>query len=182
MLNKSVARRYAEAFFGIAREQNKIDQYQTELETVVQSIQNIDQLKEYFAHLLIPPKEKKEVAQKIFAEQISPITLNFILMIIDKKRETYIELIVKEYVEMADESRNIKKAELFAATDVSDDELQSLAQKLSTASGKTVQLKLRVDPSLLGGIKIRMGDQIIDGTVTKKLEMLKNELKQAKIS
>jgi F-type H+-transporting ATPase subunit delta len=182
MLNRSVARRYAEAFFSIAREQNQIDSYQEELEKIVQGINTMEYLKEYFDHLLIPAKEKKEVAQKIFAEQISPITLNFLCMIIDKRREPYFEVIYKEYVEMANESRGIKKAELTAAAAISDEELEKLAERLSAASGKTVQLKLTVDPSLLGGIKIRMGDQIIDGTVAKKLEMLKRELKLAKIS
>ncbi|MEN6460193.1 MAG: F0F1 ATP synthase subunit delta [Syntrophomonas sp.] len=182
MLNKSVARRYAEAFFSIARDNNKISEYQEELEKVVQIINQVDDLKEYFAHLLIPAAAKKEVATKVFADQVSPITMNFVLMIIDKKRETYIEVIVEEYKDMADESRNIAKVDLIAAKEVSDDEVKSLAEKLSASTGKTVQLKLTVDPSLLGGIKLRMGDKIIDGTVAKKLDMLRQTLKQAKIS
>ena len=182
MLNRSVARRYAEAFFSIAREQKKIDQFQMELEKIVQEIHNIKYLKEYFDHLLIPAKKKKELARKIFAKQISPMTLNFLCMIIDKRRESYFEVIYNEYVLMADESRGIKKAELTAASEIPDEELVTLTEKLSAASGKIVQLKVTVDPSLLGGIKIRMGDQIIDGTVAKKLEMLKSELKHAKIS
>jgi F-type H+-transporting ATPase subunit delta len=83
---------------------------------------------------------------------------------------------------MADESRNIAKVDLIAAKEVPEDEVKSLAEKLSTSTGKTVQLKLTVDPTLLGGIKLRMGDQIIDGTVAKKLELLRQTLKQAKIS
>lgn len=182
MLNKSVARRYAEAFFSIAREANKIDEYQQELEKVVQTIDTVENLQEYFAHLLIPAKEKKEVVKKVFTDQISEITLNFLLMIIDKRRESYIGLIVEEYQDMADESRNIAKAELIAAQEVPDDEIKVLAEKLSASTGKTVQLNQVVDPSLIGGIKIRMGDQIIDATVAKKLAMLKEKMKQVKIS
>ncbi|QGU00728.1 ATP synthase delta chain [Candidatus Syntrophocurvum alkaliphilum] len=182
MLNKSVARRYAEAFFSIAQDNNKIDQFQTELEKVVAKINELENLKEYFAHLLIPAKEKKEVAKKLFQEDLSPTTLSFILMVIDKRRETYFEAILDEYKEMADESRNITKADLIVAREVPEDEVEVLAQKLSATSGKTVQLKVAVDPSLIGGIKIRMGDQIIDGTVAKRLEMLRESLKKAKIS
>lgn len=182
MLNKSVARRYAEAFFSIARESNKIDEYQAELEIVIQAIDEVEGMKEYLAHLLVPAKAKKELIQKIFAEQISTMTMNFLLMVIDKRRESYLEAIYKEYVDMADESRDIKKAELFAAREVPEQELEELAQKLSSSTGKKVILKLTVDPSLLGGVKIRMGDQIVDGTVAKKLQMLKENLKQAKIS
>lgn len=182
MLNKSVARRYAEAFFSIARETNKIDEYQVELEKIVKGIDEIESLKAYLAHFLIPAKEKKDMATQIFANQVSPLTLNFLLMVIDKRREVYLGLICKEYEEMADESRNIKKAELITAQAVTDADVKTLAEKLSAATGKTIQLNTSIDPSLLGGVKIRMGDKIIDGTVAKRLQMLKNDLRQAKIS
>ncbi|NLB88132.1 MAG: F0F1 ATP synthase subunit delta [Syntrophomonadaceae bacterium] len=182
MLNKSVARRYAEAFFSIAQDHGKIDQYQQELELIVNTIKESDMLREYLGHLLIPAKDKKESITKIFGNNISQITLNFLLMVIDKKREVYIEAIVEEYKELADISRNIAKAELVSAQEVSEDELNTLAQKLSASTGKTVQLKQILDPSLIGGVKLRIGDQIIDGTVAKKLEMLKTQLLQVKIS
>lgn len=182
MLNKSVARRYAEAFFSIARENNKINDYQLELETVVKTIQEVDNLKEYMNHLLIPVAAKKDVLKQLFAEQLSPVTLNFIMMIVDKKRETYLEVIIEEYKDMADEYRNIAKVVMIAAKEVPEEDVKYLAEKLSASTGKTVQLNLKVDPTLLGGVKLRMGDQIIDGTVAKKLEMLKDQLIQAKIS
>jgi len=182
MLNKSVARRYAEAFFSIAQEANKIDDYQNELGKIIQSIQETEALREYFAHPLIPAKEKKEVANKLFAQAVSTITLNFLLLVLDKKRETYLEIIYKEYEEMADESKNIKKAELISAMAVSDEDVKTLSETLSSSTGKTIQLRLTIDPAIIGGIKIRMGDKIIDASVAKKLEMLKNNLKAAKIS
>lgn len=182
MLNKSVARRYAEAFFSIAREADKIDAYQAELEQVITAITEIDGMKEYLDHLLVPPREKKELVQKVFGEQLSSMTMNFLFMVIDKRRESYLEFICREYVEMADESRNIKQAELYAAREVPQSELDALQERLSASTGKKVVLKLTVDPALLGGAKIRMGDQIVDGTAAKKLQMLKEKLKNAKIS
>ena len=182
MLNKSVARRYAEAFFSIAREAGKIDDYQNELGKIVQTIEEVADLKQYFAHPLSPTKDKKEIAKQLFASEVSSVTLNFLLLVLDKKRQTYLELIYKEYVDMADESRNIKKAELISAMAVSDEDIQTLSETLSKSTGKTIQLKLSVDPSMIGGVKIRMGDKIIDASVAKKLEMLKKNLKTAKIS
>jgi F-type H+-transporting ATPase subunit delta len=182
MLNKSVARRYAEAFFSIAHEANKIDEYQAELGKIVNIIQETESLGEYFAHPLVPTKEKQEIAKQLFSQQVSQITLNFLLLVLDKRRETYLQLIFKEYEEMADESNNIKKAELISAKAVPEAEVQSLAEKLSLSTGKTIDLKLSIDPTLLGGVKIRMGDKIIDASIAKKLEMLKKNLKQSKIS
>ncbi|PKM78821.1 MAG: F0F1 ATP synthase subunit delta [Firmicutes bacterium HGW-Firmicutes-15] len=182
MLNKSVARRYAEAFFSIAQEANKIDDYQAELEKVVRSIEEIEGLNKYFAHPLVPTNDKKDIANQLFASAVSPVTLNFLLLVLDKKRQTYLELIYREYEEMADESHGIKKAEIISAMAVGDEEVNALAQTLSQSTGKTIQLKLTIDPALLGGVKIRMGDKIIDASIAKKLEMLKKNLKQAKIS
>lgn len=182
MLNKSVARRYAEAFFSIAREANKMDEFSTELGKIVQSIKETEGLGEYFAHPLVPAKQKKELATKIFAQAVSPMTLNFLLLVIDKKRETYLELIHQEYEDMADDSRNIKKAELISAMPVSDQDVQILADNLSRSTGKTIKLDLSVDPTMIGGLKIRVGDKIIDASVAKKLEMLKKNLTAAKIS
>jgi len=181
MLNRSVARRYAEAFFSIARDNNKIDEFQQELEKVVATIKEVENLEAYLSHLLVPAKDKKDIVTKVFTGQISPLTMNFIMMVIDKRRETYLEVITEEYKEMADEFRNIAKAELVAAREVPEDEVKTLAEKLSASSGKTVQLQVKVDPALIGGIKIRMGDRIIDGSIAKKLEMLKTQLKQVKI-
>ncbi len=182
MLNRSVARRYAEAFFTIAREANKIDDFQQELEKVVAAIEEMENLKEYLAHLLIPAAAKKEVIEKIFAGQVSDLTMNFLKMVVDKRRESYISVIVEEYKDMADEHRNVAKAELVAAREVPEEEVKMLTEKLSASTGKSVQLQVKVDPALLGGVKIRIGDQIIDGTVAKRLEMLRGQLKQAKIS
>ena len=182
MLNKSVARRYAEAFFSIGRETESIDRFQQELQVIVDTINETENLKEYFGHLLIPAKEKKDIAAKIFSGKISSTSLNFLMMVLDKRRQAYLEIILEEYKSMADEVKNVTKAELISAQEVSEAEVKALAEKLSASTGKKVQLEQTVDPSLLGGIKIRIGDQIMDGTIAKKLEMLKTQLMQAKLS
>lgn len=182
MLNKSVARRYAEAFFSIARDADKVDEFQQELEIVVNTIEESELLKEYFAHLLIPAKEKKDVVNKLFGGKLSQNTLNFLAVIVDKRREGYMALITEQYKNMADELRNILKADMYSAQALPEADINDLAAKLSASTGKTVQLNPMVDASLIGGVKLRIGDQIVDATVAKKLAMLKDKLKQAKIS
>ncbi|MGI6413284.1 MAG: ATP synthase F1 subunit delta [Syntrophomonadaceae bacterium] len=182
MLNISVARRYAEAFFNIARESNKVDEYQQELELVVETIKKVENLEQYFAHLLIPVNEKKAVIDKIFADKISPVTLNFIKVVVDKRREAYLSAITEQYIEMADEFRSIAKLDFITAVEVSKKDVQFLAERLSKSTGKKIQLRLQVDPTLIGGVRLRMGDQIIDGSVANKLQRIKEKLKQASIS
>ncbi|NLU49082.1 MAG: F0F1 ATP synthase subunit delta [Syntrophomonadaceae bacterium] len=182
MLNKSVARRYAEALFAIAQETGKVDELQKELELIAETIDSSSDLKAFMFHPLVPPKDKKEIAAKLFGDHISPITKNFLNLVIDKRRETYFAAIVEEYRDMANEFRNVMFADLVSARDVSSEDLNVLKEKLAAATGKNIELKVSVDPSLIGGIKVRIGDRIIDASVKKKLEMLRDSLRNAKIS
>lgn len=182
MLNKSVARRYAESFFAIAQEQNKIDDYQNELEVVASTIASSSELQGFMAHVLIPPSEKKEVLNKLFGGKIAQTTLNFVNVVVDKRRAPYIGVIFEEYQKMADESRGVLMAEFVSAKEVSQDEMAEVEKALSAATGKTVRLSLSIEPSLIGGVKVRVGDRVIDASVVKRLDMLKSNLKKVKIS
>jgi F-type H+-transporting ATPase subunit delta len=182
MLNKSVARRYAEAFFAIAQERNLIDELQVELLEVADTIANNKDLAAFMGHVLIPPKDKREVVAQLFAGKISDVTLNFLNVVIDKRRANYIAAIAEEYKALADQSRNIVKADVVSAKPVTEQEVAELEKTLSAATGKTVKVSMNIDPNLIGGIKVRIGDRIIDASVVKKLELLKSDLMNVKIS
>lgn len=182
MLNKSVGRRYAEAFFAIAQEQNKIDEFQNELGEVVDVIMSNEDLKAFMFHVLIPPQEKKDVLSQLFTDRVSASTLSFLNLVTDKRRADHLGVMFDEYQTMADESKNVIKAEVTSAKHVNEQDLVELEKTLSQATGKKVRVKLTVDPSLLGGVKVRIGDRVIDASVVKKLDMLKSNLKRVKIS
>lgn len=182
MLNKSVARRYAEAYFAIAKEQNKIDEYRKELELAVGTIISNPDFNAYMSYLLIPPVEKKDILDKVFAGKVSETTLNFVKLVTDKRRANCFEAILSEYGDMADEVNKVVKAEFISAKPVSAAEVSELEQTLAKATGKNVSIKVTLDPSLLGGVKVRIGDRVIDASVTKKLQMLESSLKKVKIS
>jgi len=182
MLNKSVGRRYAEAFFAIAQEQKKIDEFQTELGEVVDIIMSNEDLKAFMFHVLVPPQEKKNILSQLFASRVSASTLHFLNLVMDKRRADHLGVIFDEYQAMADESKNVLKAEVTSAKHVNELDLVELENTLSEATGKKVRVKLTVDPSLIGGVKVRIGDRVIDASVVKKLDMLKSSLKRVKIS
>ena len=181
MLNKSVGRRYAEAFFAIAQEQKKIDEFQQELGEVVDVIMSNEDLKAFMFHVLIPPQEKKDILSRLFADRVSVSTLNFLNLVMDKRRADHLGVMFDEYQTMADESKNVLKAEVTSAKHVKEQDLAQLEKTLSEATGKKVRVMLTVDPSLIGGVKVRIGDRVIDASVVKKLDML-NQASKVKIS
>ena len=180
MLNKSVARRYAEALFAIAQETDKVDEMQKDLELIAETIDSYDELKSCIFHTLIPPREKRDVVNKLFGPPVSEMVLNF-YVVIDKRRDTYIGAMAEEYKDMANEYKNVLFADLISAREVSDEDVQVLKEKVAAATGKSVDMEVSIDPSLIGGIKMRIGDRIIDASVKKKLELLRDDLKKARI-
>jgi F-type H+-transporting ATPase subunit delta len=182
MLNKSVARRYAESLFAIAQEQNQVDEFQKDLGQIADVIDSSQELKDFMAHVLIPPVAKKDIVARFFTGKVSATIFNFLNLVIEKRRAEYIGAIYAEYRDMADESHNVLKAEFVSARKVSDEDVSELEKSLSAATGKNVRINVIIDPSLIGGVKVRIGDRVIDASVLKKLERLKSSLQRVKIS
>jgi F-type H+-transporting ATPase subunit delta len=122
---------------------------------------------------LVPPQAKKETLNRIFAEDLDGFVLNFLFLLIDKRREPALPAIISEYVRLANEARNIAEAEVFTAKELSQDQLEALAAKLSKGTGKNIVLKTTLDQALIGGIIVKIGDKLIDGSVGRQLKVMK---------
>lgn len=181
MLMKSVARRYAAAFFDLAKESGKLEEMQQELQTVSDALQANRELKKVFYHKMIREKDKKEVVRAVFEGRISATTMNFLFLLVDKKREEYLDLIIQAYVRMANEARNIMDAGVISAIELAPSDIKELQERLSAITGKNVRLQTQVDPKILGGLVVRVGDRVIDGSISKRLQMLKNNMIRAQM-
>lgn len=178
MNNSVVPRRYAQALLMIAVEHQAFDNFQEELEAVLQVL--VEENKLYTA-LLSPrlqPQEKKLLLKKYLDGKISPLIENFLYLIVDKKRENFLPDIIQQYYKYADETRNIVEAEVYSAVSLTDKDYHKLEKRLSQAAGKKVRLKNIVDSTLLGGIVIKIGETVIDGSIVKRLALLKSHLQK----
>ena len=178
MLDQKVARRYAEAVFTLAKEQNQIDLYQQQLKLVLESLEAVPEFKNSFYNFLVPAAEKKAILTQIFQDDLASGVLNFLYLVVDKRREADFEGIVADFAVLADESRNIKTADLYTAVELPVKDVKVLEMRLSKATGKKIRLNAHVEPALLGGVKLQVEDRIIDATVKKKLQLLGAAMKQ----
>jgi F-type H+-transporting ATPase subunit delta len=172
----SLARRYAAALFDAAKDADIIDKVESDLGLLTYSLQTMPRLKEMMMHPLIPAARKKHLAAEIFAAEIDTLTLNFLGLLIDKRREAVIEDIESEYVQLADLFRGIIAVTVTSAVTLTHDEQSRLKTKLEGLTGKKVELDLAEDPSIMGGLIVRIGDTVIDGSVTGYLAALKDQL------
>ncbi|WP_418791128.1 F0F1 ATP synthase subunit delta [Phosphitispora sp. TUW77] len=181
MLENAVARRYSNAFFAIAQEQGLTDRLETELKNVVDAIYSNEDLKRVMEHQLVSPEEKKVILEKVFIDEISEVTMNFLKVVIEKYRASYIPAIYEEFVSYANEARNMADAQLKSAAELTEADMALIKTKLSEVTGKTVRLHAEVDPNLICGVVVRIGDKVIDSSLVGRLKKLKENLLQIEV-
>lgn len=173
-----VSKRYASALFEVAFEGQNYEQVKNELNFILDCLKGEPQLYDLLKSPLITADEKKDIVSNIFKERVSEEVFNFIRIIIDKGREEYIESVVKEYNILADAVKNKVEAVAITAIPMDKQDLLKLQVNLSMSSGKNIQLKNQVDPSIIGGVLVKIGDKLIDGTVKSRLVNMQEQLSQ----
>lgn len=176
MLKGAVAGRYSAALYEIAAESNKVDQIEEELKAVNVILQENKDLQKVLYHPQITATAKKELLDQLFKGKISELTLNFVELLVDRRRETFFGDIVAEFIAQANVGRNIVAARVTSVVDLKDQEKSAVDQLLARLTGKKVQVSYGTDPSLIGGLLIRIGDKVIDGTIKAKLAALGDRL------
>ncbi|TYO96563.1 ATP synthase F1 subunit delta [Desulfallas thermosapovorans] len=178
MLKGAVAGRYAEALYEIALKEKLVDQLEAELKSVVEVIEGSEQLKKVLFHPRITAAEKKEVLNGLFKDHISGIAMDFLGLVVDRQREVYIADITAYFTGLANKARNISDVQVTSAVELTKEEKKKLAAVLAKSTGKKVKLSYNVDKELLGGLVVRVGDKVIDGSVRTRLQTLREHLRQ----
>ncbi len=173
------ARRYATALFATAEKQNKLDAVTRDLHTVVDFIDQTPALDRMWHSRIVPTGKKRELIGLLVGAFIDPLTLSFLRLLVDKRREDILSLVRLEVQQLSDRSRHLVRAEATFALEPTPQEREQLIESLSKRTGgETVDLTVEVDPSILGGVVVRMHDTIIDGSVRGTLERLREQLLQ----
>lgn len=174
---KLIGNRYASALIESGIDLNMVGQFKEELEYIESIFQNEDKAFQLFVHPRITKDEKKEFISSAFTKQISKEMNNFLYILIDKKRERNFFEIVEEYEKMYNEHENIVKVTAITSTKMDENALQKLKGTLETKLNKKVEISNKIDNSILGGVLLKVGDKIIDGTIIGQLETMGKAIK-----
>lgn len=176
MLNDQLAIKYAQALYELASEKSMLPQVEQQLFEVEQALAAYDDLAALLYHPRVDAQAKKTVITQVFGEDLADFVHNFLLLLVDKRRETVLPTIFTEFKKLLNEARNIIEADVVTALPLSEAEHHALAQKLGVVTNKNVVLKTKVDPGILGGVIVKIGDKLIDGSVARQLKTLKAAL------
>lgn len=181
-MTNQLAVKYAQAIYELAAQKDMLDIVEEQLTMVEKAVAGNKDLSLLLYHPLIPPAAKKDTITQIFGGELVEFVYKFLLLLVDKRRETVFPLIVREYVKLANEARNIIIAEVITALPPDDSQQAALIGRLNKLTGKKTVIRIKVDQRIIGGVIVKIGDKLIDGSVVRQLQMLKNALLQTEVT
>jgi F-type H+-transporting ATPase subunit delta len=176
MQDTTVARSYAEALLELAVADGKVELFDRELQVIADLLRSEDDFRLFLETPKIDPADKKRVIREVFAGKVPDRLLHFLLIVIDKRRARLLTSIADEFSGLVDEHFGRLKVDITTASEP-DSALQAdLKQRLSSLLGKEVIPRFRVDARLIGGVIVRVGDSIMDGSIRHRLQLLRRSL------
>ncbi len=175
-INRKIAEPYAEALMAVAEEQNAVEAIAADVAVIAEATAQVGELAQLLASPIMPPRIKKQVLQRVFPS-LHPLMRNFLSLLVDRGRIPFVLDICKQWQMLLRQKRNIALAEVTSAIPLNDSQKEQLRQKLlALTSAKDVELELSVDPSLIGGVAIKIGSQIVDASIRGQLRRLASRL------
>ena len=175
MKNTRVARRYATALMSAAEQQKTIEGTAKDLEVIGKILGESRELRQLVASPIVSPAKKRAILDELFATHISKETLRFIGLLTSKSRESVLAEIVEQFKELHDEKLGVVNIEARISVELNYAQEKDLRGQLERITGKKVRLRFVIDTVMRGGLIIRIGDTVLDASVARQLERMREQ-------
>ena len=167
---------YARALFEVARAEGTLDEVEDELFRFARSYESSDSLRNALTDEHIPAEKRQAIVEDLLGGKTTTTTIQLVSMVVGSGRSRDITAIVDSLVARASSAKQLDVAEVRTAVELTDDQRARLKAALENATGRSINLKTIVDPSVVGGVVATIGDTVIDDTVRTRIEQLKSRL------
>ena len=181
MRDQTVARNYAQTLFALACRHEGPERYQRDIETLARLLDQSADFRMFLETPRIALDEKKTVVRQVFGGLLPKPLLNFLLVALDKRRQRILRAIAREYHVLVDEHLNRVRAEVTVARPLDERVLGSVTDRLTELLGRRTIAHVRVKPDIVGGVVVRAGDTIYDGSLRRRLDGMKRQLLSARL-
>lgn len=164
---------YATALFAVAKSEGNLAEVEDELFRFARTLESSDELRTTLTDAALPVSQRQQIVEDLLGGKANPVTVALGSMVVGIGRSRDLVSIIDELVKLSATEANKELAEVRSAVPLSDDQRSRLADALGQATGKSIELKVVVDESVLGGLVAQVGDTVIDGSVRTRLEQLK---------
>ena len=175
MSELTVGSRYAKSLIDLAQEQDNVDVIKADMDLFIHTLKANPELKAVLSNPIIAHSKKTKILDAVFLGKVNKVTISFFKLMVDKGRGEVLYTTAYEYVNLYNVKRHITKARVTSATALSAANKQTLITELQTSIGGTVVLEDKIDPSLIGGFVLTVGDRQVDTSISASLKKLKKE-------
>ncbi|MEK3952465.1 MAG: F0F1 ATP synthase subunit delta [Psychrobacillus psychrotolerans] len=176
MSNSTVAKRYAISLFELATQKNVVQAVENDLRELKVVWNGNKDVKTLFTSPKLSLDKKKELIRQIFTNA-NPIVINTLLVLIDKKRLAEVSDIISEFMILSNEAQGVAEAKVYTTRALTEEERANVSTAFAKNVGKqSLNIQNIVDPSIIGGIRVQIGNRIYDSTLSTKLDRLKRNL------
>lgn len=176
-----ISKTYADALFEVALESDRIDSLRDELADVIRTFEENPMLAVLYKSPQINKVEKKEIIEKVFLGSVSEEMMNFLKILIDKLRADSVERIYRAYLERVESYKKETTAHVKTIVPMTASQIEQLEVQLRQVTGQKVTVSNVIDPDILGGVMIKIGDQVLDGSLKRRLDEMAETLLQVKM-
>ncbi len=175
---ETVARRYAEAAFQLAREDGTLTRWEADLRVIRDALRD-RRLRALVEHPGVAYAEKERVLRAALAGRVGAEALNLFLLMVRRGRPGAVSAMVEHFEELLRRERGVTRAEVRTALPLDDQGRSAIAERIRALTGNRAELREVVDETLIGGVTVRIGDRLYDASVRSRLERLRSRLRTA---
>ncbi len=173
MRDSTIARNYAETLIALAVKAGDREGWGQLVQDIANAIKSDIRLRRFLESPRISEQEKSAVLAKAFGDKVPPVFLRFLQILVTKRRQMLVPAIASEYHDILDQSEKRVHANVTVAQQPGDGEEAKIAEQLGRVLGKKVVTHVNVNPAILGGIIVKVGDTVMDGSLRRRLHRLR---------
>lgn len=177
----AIARPYAEALLEIGKERGLLDIFRDDLEFVSKYFRSDSEFYTFFESPRIDRETKGEILRKAFEGRLNRLIVNFLELLVEKSRQYHLQEIIEGFIEIYDEETGRVGVQVLTARPLDAARATDLQIRLSKILERQVHIDTEVDPGLLGGIVLHVGDTVVDGSIKRRLDVLSKRMGEAKL-
>jgi F-type H+-transporting ATPase subunit delta len=176
VFKESIAQRYSEALFGLAKDGNLVEPVTNELDGFVDMLARNSDLADFYNSPVVDRDEKIKLLVSVLGGRLHELTLNFIVLLVRKRRENIVTIVARQMHQLLDREAGREVAAIATPLPLEHSQLRELAQRLGAVYDAAIIPETKISPELLGGLVVQVGDRYVDASVSGKLEELRRHL------
>lgn len=179
MSTNAIAKRYAKALVQLGSEAGTVDSFNNELSRFSLILSENREVSAVLSNPAYGIESKSEILKELIAKlNLSPFVSNLLMLLLERGRLSVLPLIAQSYSSMADELSGVVRPTLTSGLPLEAAQIEEIRSALATSTGKKVELKVEVDPALIGGVVTKIGDKVFDGSVRTQLARIQDTLQK----